>query len=1025
MSHQDDAKVEGYSFAAEFAAFLPKKPERRTTTATGTAAVGPAGMGGGPEVAIATYPSLGQVNQVASGDPVTFYAVLETTDNDHQWEVVLWHSAADDDEGGGSTGAWTATQLRPIDDAATRAKFCVLQDDLAPSTVRQYYHAQVRVRGLLHFTVKFRQAVSGGGRDGTPWRWVRDEQDIDDGTVVVNAGANRTSWPLWMGGAGAAGASLHPTTTTGSGGSESLVDLVGQLNPAWSVTSPLSQCPGTQLWALEVTVPGVGSSSSSSSNSTADDPSACTTVALGRPWDGAFLRWLALVRIWTPWLAPRHGRTQLALDCDAVLCAFLSRGGRHLVFLALSGMHDLSSVFRNDEAGDLVVYVRNDSLAEETATVLVAVGDDFESANAAVMYHARSLVQPLDTTADPVRGELKTLLDGFQPQWLEHWYDGLGYCTWNGLGQDLSEAKILHAVDTLAAHGIHIASLIIDDNWQALDRRGDGQFQYGWQRFEADAAQFPGGLAHTVRQLRARHRSTLKHIAVWHALLGYWGGIAPDGELARDYATLVVDRAHPRRRNLPVGGPMTVVAASDVRRFYDDFYRFLADAGVDGVKTDAQFMPDTWTSAAARRTLIPAYQAAWSLAALRHFQGRAIACMAQTPALLFGAQLSPAAGPPLTVRNSDDFFPDVPASHPWHVWTNAYNSLLTQHLNVLPDWDMFQTVHGYSGFHAAARCVSGGPIYITDVPGQHDVDLLRQMTGTAVPSRVFGSDGTGTGTGTGTETGNTSTATTTTTAGTVVFRPSVVGRALDAYTGFHDHVLLLVGSFHGNATTGAGLLGVFNVADRPLRALVPLSRVPGVVVANNDDDDDDDHRRRRRYVARAHSTGRLTGATPVGPDALLPLALGVCAYEIVTVYPVWTFSMAGAAAARAPPHHELHVATLGLVGKMAAAATLVSTACTQTGDDDEDGRPGGRLVLTATLKALGTLGLYVSALPRLTVADNFLATLRGVTIPPHCVAVSAQDAHVLEIDLARAWADMDQAPSYSNEVQLTVYIMVD
>src|SRR5271163_4632165 len=79
--------------------------------------------------------------------------------------------------------------------------------------------------------------------------------------------------------------------------------------------------------------------------------------------------------------------------------------------------------------------------------------------------------------------------------------------------------------------------------------------------------------------------------------------------------------------------------------------------------------------------------------------------------------------PRIMLRNSDDFFPDIPSSHPWHVFCNAHNALLVQHLNVLPDWDMFQTSHPYSGFHAAARCISGGPIYITDSPGQHNVSL--------------------------------------------------------------------------------------------------------------------------------------------------------------------------------------------------------------------------------------------------------------------------------------------------------------
>ena len=133
---------------------------------------------------------------------------------------------------------------------------------------------------------------------------------------------------------------------------------------------------------------------------------------------------------------------------------------------------------------------------------------------------------------------------------------------------------------------------------------------------------------------------------------------------------------------------------------------------------------------------------------------------------MFYSQL-PRNRPAMLCRNSDDFFPDIPSSHPWHIWANAYNSLLTQHFNTLPDWDMFQTVHEYSGFHAAARCVSGGPIYITDVPGQHNIDLIRQMTGVTPRGK------------------------------TVIFRPNVLGRSLDHYVGYDDDSLLKVGSYHG------------------------------------------------------------------------------------------------------------------------------------------------------------------------------------------------------------------------------------
>jgi hypothetical protein len=194
-------------------------------------------------------------------------------------------------------------------------------------------------------------------------------------------------------------------------------------------------------------------------------------------------------------------------------------------------------------------------------------------------------------------------------------------------------------------------------------------------------------------------------------------------------------------------------------------------------------MLDTFVSAKDRNDLISTYLDAWTVSTLRHFNIKAISCMSQTPQILFHSQL-PNTTPPLLVRNSDDFFPEVPTSHPWHIWTNAHNALFTQHLNVIPDWDMFQTVHDYSGFHAAARCVSGGPIYITDVPGKHDFDLINQMTGPTPRGK------------------------------TVIFRPSVMGKSLDQYKGYDDENLLLVGAYHGMYYFGKKYKRVVEYVDR-------------------------------------------------------------------------------------------------------------------------------------------------------------------------------------------------------------------
>lgn len=142
-------------------------------------------------------------------------------------------------------------------------------------------------------------------------------------------------------------------------------------------------------------------------------------------------------------------------------------------------------------------------------------------------------------------------------------------------------------------------------------------------------------------------------------MFGYWGGIAPEGAIAKEYKTTPVET-----KDGVAGGKVLVVAEEDVGRFYQDFYQFLSSAGVDSVKTDGQFFLDELKDADDRRHLIKPYQDAWNIAQLRYLSARAISCMSQAPPIMFHSQL-PSNKPRILLRNSDDFFPDVPASHPW------------------------------------------------------------------------------------------------------------------------------------------------------------------------------------------------------------------------------------------------------------------------------------------------------------------------------------------------------------------------
>ncbi|KAG9245226.1 glycoside hydrolase family 36 protein [Calycina marina] len=863
---------------------------------------------------LSTFPGLGQITQVARESVLTALLEVDAGRAQDAWEVSLWHSDGTE---------WRETPMELSKDAKTHP-ISLQSPNLTTNLSKVYFTTPLTVKLPTRFTIKFRNDPE------QTWKWIKEHQGSLDGTVLLKI------------------------VTAQEPISSSLGDCIQGLNPDLEVKNLRSQCPGTILWSVEASV-----DAADGEKSTVKD------INFGVPWGhNKFSRWFALIRIWSPWLAPRQGKDYFGLDKEAVMCSFLSKTGKHLVLLGISGVDDVITLFTAVD-GKVNLHIRNDSSTGQVGRVLVGLGDDFESANAAVMYQARSVVATAETLSGEQQKELEAMKTGDETTkvWAENWYDGLTYCTWNALGQRLTEEKVLNAVETLARNKINVTNFIIDDNWQSIDYRGHGQFQHGWNEFEAEREAFPNGLKHLITNIREKHPS-IQHIAVWHAILGYWGGLSPDGKLAKTYNTVEAVREDAQRRNLPLGGKLTVVAKEDVGKFYNDFYSFLSSCGVDAVKTDAQFMLDTIVSAKHRRDLISTYQDAWTISTLRHFGVKAISCMSQTPQILFHSQL-PQNRPPILVRNSDDFFPEIPTSHTWHVWTNAHNALFTQHLNLLPDWDMFQTVHEYSGFHAAARCVSGGPIYITDVPGQHDFDLINQMTGPTPRGK------------------------------TVIFRPSVVGKVLDQYNGYDDDTLLLVGTYHGAALTGTGIIGFFNVSQRPISELIPLSKFPGIVEM-------------QLYIVRAHSSGLISPPIQVADTTpLVFVSLPVRGYEILSAYPLRGFYNSNTGS-------TTWIATLGLLGKMAGAAAIVDNRLTKL--------ENGRIVVDTHLKALGVLGIYISSLPETKWEESVIICILGKVIPIHTVSVSEADKYVLEIDVERAWKEMELSSGWSNEVEVNIYV---
>lgn len=225
------------------------------------------------------------------------------------------------------------------------------------------------------------------------------------------------------------------------------------------------------------------------------------------------------------------------------------------------------------------------------------------------------------------------------------------------------------------------------------------------------------------------------------------------------------------------------------------------------------------------------------------------------------------------------------------------NNIYSSNLNCLPDWDMFQSaLPTYAGFHAAARCISGGPIYITDTPGQHDTSLIKQI-GAYSPEGY-----------------------------TVALRPSCIALPTDPFVVYNSNRLLKVGNFSGGRG-GSSLLAIFNISESQNSELLLMDDFPGISSEHN-------------YVIRAHTSGEVTVVKP-GTGSLMPIILPQYGWELFTAVPVVEITHPKSAA-----HFTFGV--LGIISALSGISALIHQSINTEAP---------HVAVTITLKALGTLGI--------------------------------------------------------------------
>ena len=364
---------------------------------------------------------------------------------------------------------------------------------------------------------------------------------------------------------------------------------------------------------------------------------------------------------------------------------------------------------------------------QNTLAIVSETGSDATlgtTALACYLAHGEDFYTLCQKGAGDIAKRLRTLrlrTEKHQPRMMHYF----GWCTWNAFYEDVSQEKLMAGMDYFKQNGFTPKFVLLDDGWQTVNDSIPNRGRHQLSSF-APNQKFNGDMTDLIATLKEDYGVELFY--VWHAVMGYWGGIDPTSPLMQTYRVkekcqrhskgmFQVNEKYTKQLHFPYG----MADPKECGRFYQDYHDSLRRQGVDGIKVDVQAaLEGVAYGEGGRVSMIRNDHYALESSAQLHFQGELINCMSSSNDIIYSLLNSN------MMRSSDDFFPNVPESHGKHVYTNAINSIFMGEFTYC-DWDMFQTTHPYGAFHAAARAISGGPVYVSDKADEHDFALIHKL----------------------------------------------------------------------------------------------------------------------------------------------------------------------------------------------------------------------------------------------------------------------------------------------------------
>ncbi len=300
------------------------------------------------------------------------------------------------------------------------------------------------------------------------------------------------------------------------------------------------------------------------------------------------------------------------------------------------------------------------------------------------------------------RRPFRTLDEKARPGFME----GIGWCTWDSLGQDVSERAIFDKMEEFRRLQIPVSYVLIDDGWSWVNRQ-----TLRLRGLDADPERFPRGLAGTVQTLKKVYH--VKHVGVWQAFKGYWYGVEEGSPAHLQTLPYLMKYAD---------GELTIRPTPDAAfGFWNCWHESLRRAGIDFVKVDGQgSVPTMLRGDCPDNEAMQNLYAGLEASVFLNFDGNLINCMGMAPENVWSRTTSALS------RSSDDYTPNAEGSIVEHLLQNCYNNVWQGDL-YLGDWDMFWSDHAENEYSACLRALSGGPVYVSDPLGRTDKTVIDRL----------------------------------------------------------------------------------------------------------------------------------------------------------------------------------------------------------------------------------------------------------------------------------------------------------